>query len=462
MTTSPKVEPRFLEASSQLVREPFDPQPVFYAIVDGEALASTSWSALLDRLRAHGVETTIDRDYLIAYLREQCPDTSRTLCRQIRLLRAGETLGSMSIGAWRPRRAPFPVDEESPTETIVGLLRDEIESLDPDRTCFHLSAGLDSSLLVSLAAQTWSGTKTAVATCRTRGNGVSDEIDLVESLADRLGCVLTIHDLTQVDVLATARTLGSEILDYPIAHPSHLTRYLLDDRIRSAFDVVVTGRGPDEVLAGYPWHGEDYADSARHRARRTVTSDAVLRSILRRPLPIAPERDAEAPRLSLRDRMQFDLWSIGEAWNVIDASLEARLGMTVRAPFMRQEIQRRLWSLGNHHRLREIGGTTYGKWWMRSTFASIYPSEFLAAPKRGLRMDLQPYLVEHTAASIVAAILDGPLGELHLDRKGVETLVEDTLSRRTNAGWQIWSLLLCAHAGSRIESTVRSRKEART
>jgi len=146
----------------------------------------------------------------------------------------------------------------------------------------------------------------------------------------------------------------------------------------------------------------------------------------------------------------------------VDASLEANLGLTVRAPFMEQEIQRRLWSLCDTHRRRRIGTNTYGKWWMRSTFASHYPPEFLAAPKRGLRMDLQPYLVEHSAASIASAILDGPLGELHLSRGGIESLVDDTLTGRSNAGWQIWSLLLCAHAGTRIDTIARSRKEART
>jgi asparagine synthetase B (glutamine-hydrolysing) len=432
----------------QILREAFDTVPVYYTAGEFGVAASSSWRELLGRLRSSGVAPELDPHYLAHYLNFQCPQTPRTLCRQIRLLRAGERVQISRNRCDRiwigPRADAAPATPASVEAELVQALA----RLDPDRTCFHLSAGLDSSLLVILATRAWDGPRPRVTSCRTQGRGASDELDLVEQLAAELQCELTIHDLLHFDVLVAARNLGREVLDYPIAHASHLTRYLLDQRIASRDDTVVTGRGPDEVLAGYPWHKADHADPNRHRARRRVTTPEQLASLLR-PRCVDPldadTRSGVAP-LSLRERLRHDLRSITESWNVVEAGLARALGVRYVSPFLAPALQAQLFALPDEKRIH--GGNQ--KWFLREAFDDLYPPAFLTAPKRGMRMDLQPYLQEHTAAEITTAILDSPLSRL-LMPAGVRGLVEQTLSGQRNAGWQLWSLLLCAQVASVIE-----------
>jgi hypothetical protein len=61
-----------------------------------------------------------------------------------------------------------------------------------------------------------------------------------------------------------------------------------------------------------------------------------------------------------------------------------------------------------------------------------------------LTVDIREYLDGESVASLVHRLYDeSSFGQRFLRREAVSALVEDTLSRRANYGWQIWSLYLC-------------------
>jgi asparagine synthetase B (glutamine-hydrolysing) len=83
--------------------------------------------------------------------------------------------------------------------------------------------------------------------------------------------------------------------------------------------------------------------------------------------------------------------------------------------------------------------------YLRRNFAEFYPDFLLCNPKAGLTIDIREYLDGESVASLVRRLCDeSSFGERFLRREAVAALVEDTLSRRANYGWQIWSLYLCS------------------
>ena len=101
------------------------------------------------------------------------------------------------------------------------------------RSVFHLSSGLNSSLLLLLARQIHGPANLRAVTFQARGRGASDELEVVRRLADELGISLTILDFRNIDIWSSAKRMMAAYR-VPVGHPSALARYLLDEAIVAA------------------------------------------------------------------------------------------------------------------------------------------------------------------------------------------------------------------------------------
>ena len=428
---------RILESGGTLVLERpwFDTVPLFISVGERCVALAENWEALQPF-------AAVDLSYVQDYLRYQVPQTHRTFCTGVSLIRNGERW--TFDGAAPPRISKQAVPEPL-REDIQELLEQAVVAAGP-QAVLHLSSGLDSSLLAMLAHRLFGQAR--AATFRTRGAGAEQELATTERLAQEKGIELDIYDFREIDLWAEGRNLLRDGLSYPIAHPSHLVRYLLDRSIKSAgASTIVTGRGPDELLGGYASHLPEHEDVAAYARRTTCTPEEWIGRLFISPQAsdAAVERDTcvVRGRLPLRNRLELDLSGIFEAWNIVDAGLARGLGLRYVNPFLTPDAA----ALMFFHRDAEKVPNRRQKEFLRHRFARFYPDYLLGSPKIGLTIDIREYLQRESVSSIVRRLYDdSTLGQRILRRTAVAQMVDDTLSHRRNFGWQIWSLYLCGVA----------------
>lgn len=422
----------------------FSTRPVFFRQQGGLCEAATDWRTLIG-LSGDGP----DIGYIKDYLRFQTPLTHRTFSSNIRLVRHGERL-SVSGDSLLIEKLPFP-NQTLPADTIQDRLCELLGGA--QESCFHLSSGLDSSLLVLLASRKW-GNVWAATVC-TRGRGAKDELDIVQRLSDEIGAELSLFDFTDMNIWEEGKRLMTA-LGYPVAHPSHLVRYLLDRAIveSGSTRTIVTGRGPDEVLGGYEVHRPAFSDVGRHLARITCTDNDRITSIF------SDNREGDAganhtaffsDSISLQKRLLYDLSSIYESWNILEADFSRSLGVQYISPFLAPDVMATLFLLSDDEKVSDGNQKIF----LRTMFADIYPKYILNNPKMGLTIDLREYMVDQSVESIVEIIWGrSEFGQRFLNRDACQRLVEDTLSGRANCGWQIWNLYLCELACQKLKPSI--------
>jgi asparagine synthetase B (glutamine-hydrolysing) len=410
----------------------FDTTPVFISVGDGCAKLARRWTALAPF-------AGVDLNYVQDYLRYQTPLTRRTFCSEVAMVRNGERWSIASNESVHVAALPIP---EPPDQSLLAILEREIVAAGPDAV-FHLSSGLDSSLLAIIARRLH--TKVRAATFRTRGRGASQELDTVRALAEQFDIELETYDLTEIDLWKEGINLIHDALPYPIAHPSHLARYLLDRRLaETGAKKIVTGRGPDELLAGYEVHGPEFQNPDAYNRRITCTSEIWVDKLFRSSHPseahVERAKLVENGKLSLIMRLIHDLHAIFEAWNMIDVGLARCLRVSYVNPFLAPDAAAFMFSRPDRDKFFNGSPKNY----LRRNFAKFYPDYLLRNPKVGLTIDIREYLAGESVASIVRRLYDdSSFGQRFLRREGIAALVEDTLSGRGNYCWQIWSLYLC-------------------
>ena len=410
----------------------FDTTPVFISVKDGCARLARRWSALAPFAE-------VDLNYVQDYLRYQTPFTQRTFCSGVAMVRNGERWSISGNQYFNVGTSPI---SEPPDQNLLVILEREIVAAGADAV-FHLSSGLDSSLLAIIARRLFP--KVRAATFRTRGRGASQELDVVQTLAEQFDIELETYDLTEIDLWKEGINLAHDALPYPIAHPSHLARYLLDRRLaETAAKTIVTGRGPDEFLGGYEVHGPEFENPDAYNRRITCTSEAWIGKLFQSPRPsetqVERSRLIENGKLSLAMRLRHDLHATFEAWNMIDIGFARCLRVRYVNPFLAADAATLMFSRPDHDKFFDGSSKNY----LRRNFAKYYPDYLLQNPKMGLTIDIREYLDGESVASIVRRLCDGSsFGQRFLRREAISALVEDTLSGRANYGWQIWSLYLC-------------------
>ncbi len=427
----------------------FSPTPIFYVLMGELFYIFTSYQELTRTLKSNGADLVPDSDYMRAYLSFQAPHTSATLFKGIKSLRPGEQrvislkensrgIGSSQYWSHSLRENPLSGSE------LKKTLEEALEKLSPTETVFHISSGLDSSIIAILASRIFreQGKSARLATCLTRGSGAADEVDNAKKLADEIQADLRVYDFTDVDIFEVGHELYQQHLGYPTAHPSHLVEYLLDKSIiASGAKTIVNGKGPDDSLAGYGWHKNNFSSSPAHQKRLTVTDESVVSQLIndshvkhREELQFWDEHGHE---LSLRERLDYDARSLTESWNIIHKSFSDSWKVRILSPFMEPTIRDGMFMLSDDKKISEDKQKVF----LRIVFADDYPDYILDFAKQGLRLDLSPYFSEYTQEELFEKITVLPaMAEQYFKLDFVKWMISQTVSNKHNFGWQLWSI----------------------
>jgi len=238
-----------------LVRDRLGVKPLYWARLAGGGLL---FASEVKALFASGlVERAVDQQAVGQYLAHGYVPAPATLYRGIRKLPPGHLLRAGRDGTieteryWRPTATgPVPQDEAEAARHLTGLLDDAVglQLVSDVPVGALLSGGLDSGLLVALAARRV-GRPLNTYTVRFAGAAI-DESPLAALVAERYG---TRHTVFEVD----ARDVGAHLprlawfCDEPLSDASLLPNQLIEDVLGREIRVALNGTGGDELFAGY-------------------------------------------------------------------------------------------------------------------------------------------------------------------------------------------------------------------
>ena len=237
-----------------LVRDRLGVKPLYWARTGGGGVV---FASEIKALFASGlVSSAIDESSVAAYLAHGHVPAPATLYRGVFKLPPASIMTVEADGRvgieryWQAAAADIPKDEPGIRAHLTHIMRDAVRlQLRSDVPVgAMLSGGLDSGLLVALAAgQVDRPLKTY--TVRFLGGGV-DETPLAAEVASRYG---TDHTVFELATDSAAQLLPRLIwhADEPLADASLLPNYLINQVIGRETRVVLNGTGGDELFAGY-------------------------------------------------------------------------------------------------------------------------------------------------------------------------------------------------------------------
>jgi asparagine synthase (glutamine-hydrolysing) len=153
---------------------------------------------------------------------------------------------------WDLSFRPEAGDEDAFAGRYGGLLEDAVrmQLISDVPLGAHLSGGIDSGSIVSIAAKRKEGLSTFSVTFR---GSEYDESPLIELVSQAAG---TDHHEVEIDPLTFPNVFPQILwnLDEPRVGTSVFPQYFLAQLARKHVTVVLTGHGGDELFAGYPAH----------------------------------------------------------------------------------------------------------------------------------------------------------------------------------------------------------------
>lgn len=238
-----------------LVRDRLGVKPLYWARLNGGGVI---FASEIKALFASGlVEPAVDEAAITPYLAHGYVPAPATLYRGVFKLPPGCTLAAEADGTvrveryWKPQPATgLPADEAGIRHHLVDLLQDSVRlQLRSDVPVGALlSGGLDSGLLVAMAAQ---ALVRPLNTYTVRFAGAAyDESPLATLVAERYGTRHTVVEVSTdsaADLLPRLAWYCEEPLFDAALLPNHLINQVLGKEMR----VVLNGTGGDELFAGY-------------------------------------------------------------------------------------------------------------------------------------------------------------------------------------------------------------------
>jgi asparagine synthase (glutamine-hydrolysing) len=450
-------------------------------------------------------ERQMDWQALELYLTFNYIPAPRTIFRNIRKVLPGHYLcfceGSVTGGEYwdlgtaepvRDTQRPFEEQKKALFEALDAAVRSHMIADVPVGA--FLSGGIDSSIIVGLMS------RHATRPVKTFSIGFADmplydETAYARAVARRHGTehhetVLSSRDVRE----AIPAVLAS--LDEPFADSSAVPTFIVSRQTAQDVKVALSGDGGDELFAGYRLYtGEYWHDrynriprflrqsviaslvSALHDSRETLSSDYVRRAKkflrgseasfekrfflwneifsrdLREQLMKANRRDVDfdageamlTERLRNRaddpiNRMLYTDLKVslpGDMLKKVD-QMSMLHSLEVRVPFLDHDVCELAFSICGNRKLRN----GKGKFILRETFKELLPESVIRRSKRGFEMPLSAWL-----RNDLGGLIDDCLGPERIHRQGIfdpvaiSRLVETFRSRRSDASWQLWSLI---------------------
>ena len=238
-----------------LVRDRLGVKPLYWTRLPGGGVL---FASEIKALFASGLSRpAVNEGAVGAYLSHGWVPGPQTLFQGINKLLPGHRLcidadGNETLEAyWRPRPgADIPESSQEAEENLIGLLRDSLRlQLRSDVPVGALlSGGLDSGLMVALAAEQ-SSARLNTFTVSFEGAGV-DEGPLAAMVAERYGTNHTELSVAAGDVAQHLPALAWHA-EEPLFDAALLPNFLINQVLSQHVTVALNGTGGDELFAGY-------------------------------------------------------------------------------------------------------------------------------------------------------------------------------------------------------------------
>jgi asparagine synthase (glutamine-hydrolysing) len=323
-----------------LARDPLGEKPLYYATVGGQFLFASEMKALL---RSDSVPREIEPSALDDYLAYGYVPAPRTIYAAVRKLPSGHRLvvegGRVEVSRyWHPWSGNrLDLDEPEAARELMDLLGDAVRlrlRSDVPVGAF-LSGGIDSSLIVALAAREHPGLRTFSVRINELG---FDESPYARLVAERFR---TDHQQIDVDVphLDELPMLARHF-DEPFADASAIPTYYVTQAASRHLKVCLSGDGGDELFGGYSQYRRGWLERGLE-----LLPSAALGSVAR----ALPER---LPGVGLLTRMSVDG---AERHLAMVGLFSPEQRRALLRPRYRAAVDDRVWLLADAHARPDIG-----------------------------------------------------------------------------------------------------------
>jgi len=273
-----------------LIRDPFGHKPLHYYI-DEECFV---FSSEIKGILAAGIFPEIDLISLSHFLSLNCIPNPATLFKQIKQVPPGSLVIFSKEGLkiqqyWNPQ---FEVDESIALETASNQIEESIRNAVKKRMvtnpsfCF-LSGGLDSSVLLSLAAESAENPVQAICV----GFQEADKNELADAalMANHVGAFLHQVNATP-DTFFNMLEKITFYHDAPFTDTSSYPTFYAAKLAKDLTPIILTGDGPDQILGGSGHHlfavlHNIFSDKNRIKKKLCAMGSAMLSPLVQSPAP---------------------------------------------------------------------------------------------------------------------------------------------------------------------------------
>ena len=484
------------ERTLLLARDRYGIKPL-YVLRQGNTLAFASEQKAF--LSIPGFSRRLDLEALYEYFTFQNIFSSRTLMQDVHMIPAGcrETV-DLKETAPEPRRTRYwDYDFREPDNPLsAGEYREELDHLFRQAVSrqlvsdvelgSYLSGGMDSGSITAIAATSFPYLKTF--TCGfdlSSASGIElayDERARAEAMSyhfktEHYEMVLKAGDMERIlGKLAWHLEEPRVGQSYPNFYAANLAGHFVK--------VVLSGAGGDELFGGYPWRyyravvntdfdayiGKYYdywqrllneeeiarAFAPVREAVRHVSTRDIFRDVFKNPA-----KAITRPEDYINHSLYFEAKTFLHGLFVVEDKLSMAHGLETRVPFMDNDlvdfamhcpVRLKLNRLEEVIRINEnepgkktekyYQRTSDGKQILRDVMSRIIPAEITEAEKQGFSAPDASWF-KGDSIDFVRRILLDEKARIYdiLDRKTIESLVEEHLSGKRNRRLLIWSLL---------------------
>ena len=492
----------YLEASHRellLATDPVGIKPLYLAVRDQWIAFASELGSMLALLRALGETPALSASGIVNFLARGWVDAPRCMLAGVTKLRAGEVVRIRRDGgiSTRVRALPSadPVVAGLDDARVVSRAREVLGAAVHDQLIadvpvgLFLSGGLDSSLLLALAAGQQPDLRTFSVGFRELAHDAHlyDETERSRAVAAHFKSAHHELQLTGDMVIPRIDDIIPSV-DEPLADPAAIPLYFLSEFAARHVKSALTGDGGDELFGGYQHHRVRRVKGALHGMPGLVRAPAVgslllaaraasamggpaarigagLRLIAeRRIAPVMidesialrlvggspPERDA--PRWHDSDQVFLADMAGPLAGGMLQKTdrVTMRHGIEARVPLLDDRVISFARGLPWRWKVRQ--GTT--KFLLRQLLADSVPPEIARAPKRGFRVPLGAWF-----RGPLRQWVSGKLGEgSALSGSPVYPLVRESLREHLDGihdhGRRLWALAVLESWFRRVDGRI--------
>lgn len=445
-----------------LARDRMGIKPLYYADTDSGFQFASTLPALL---AFDGIDTSIDKIALHYYLTFHAVPEPLTILSGVRKLMPGSIMTVYPDGRSKQKRYwQLKVDDaatqsehdeqhwlEATRKALVLATSRQLEADVPVGVL--LSGGLDSSLLVALAAQVRERRiETFSIGFEGAGGKQGDEFIYSDKVVEHFGTShhkMRISNRQLTDSLADCVASMSE----PMTSHDNIAFYLLSKEVAKHVKVVLSGQGADEMFAGYHWfHTAESGAVTPEQSANIILNTVADSSFAQYKKLVRPEFRSENYAASFLTKMCRDNATANTVDNLLvyegtfalaNGPLERVDNMTMaasleaRVPFLDEEVVSLAMNMPQRYKLPDGG-----KYILKQLGRQMLPREVVDRPKGYFPVPalLNPH--GETLALIREVLSAKNVKERGLfESKAVNAMLEDPEAHTTALGasklWQV-------------------------